>query len=387
MGRAALYSPGPTHKSIHVMSEANEPKTSVLDSFFLKLGTVLSMTKDALLADFIGDFPSYVPPDMANANTLSSAFATAEKPLSDFIKYIFRRLGYDLQNFEKNEELCELVKALLATTDSLGANVAALASDDFSWQKEAKELVKNAQGEKGEKVHIDTDSLFDEVTVDGEKALFRMDDGKGNYASISVGDLGDGGKIGKIINIVVDIFDLLKKFRDLEWEKIGKEYTEFGEFLEDSYFNEEFAERLFDHILVVLLSKAREVFDEEIRAMAKEFDQFTDDIENALRQAQDAIGKTADQIKKEAEALRSQIEAVKNQIEAEAIALYKKVYGAAEDAFDEAKARAEVMIPADLIVKTETFAPVSHKPRRYPVLVFREFIADHRKTVLFKIHP
>ena len=330
------------------MAQNPDPQTSALDGFFLKLGTVLSLTKDALLADFIGDFPSYVPPDKANAETLSNAFATATAPLSDFIDYVFRRLGYDLKKFDKSEELYDLVKALLATTDSLGANIAALASDDFSWQEEAKELVKKAQGEKGEKVHIDTDTLFKEVTVDGEKALLRMDDGKGNYAAISIGDLGDGGKIGKIINIVIDIFDLLKKFRDLEWDKIGKEYESFGKFMEDSYFNKEFAERLFDHILTVLLSKAREVFDEEIREMAKEIGKFTKDIQKVIDEAQGAIGKTVDEIKDEVQKLLDQIEAVKKQIEAEAQnlydqaqALYKGVYGEVMDAANEAKATVE----------------------------------------------
>lgn len=325
------------------MSQNTDQQTPspALDQFFFKLGTVLSLTKDALLADFIGDFPSYVPPDMADAKTLSEAFSKSTAPLSDFIDYVFRRLGYDLKHFEKSEELYDLVKALLATTDTLGANVAALASDDFSWQEEAKTLMKNAQGEKGEKVHLDTDKLFKEVTVDGEKALFRADDGKGNYAAISVGDLGDGGKIGKIIDIVIDIFDLLKKFRDLEWEKIGAEYEAFGKFLEDSYFNKEFAERLFDHILTVLLSKAREVFDEEIREMAREIDKFKGDIEQAVKQARGAIEKTADEIEKEVQALQKQIEDVQKQIEAEAKALYKKVYGEAQEAFDEAKARAE----------------------------------------------
>ncbi len=318
------------------MAQNPDPQTSALDGFFLKLGTVLSLTKDALLADFIGDFPSYVPPDMASAETLSDAFATATAPLSNFIEYVFRRLGYDLKNFDKNKELYDLVKALLATTDSLGANIAALASDDFSWQEEAKELVKKAQGEKGEKVHIDTDTLFKEVTVDGEKALLRMDDGKGNYAAISVGDLGDGGKIGKIINIVIDIFDLLKKFRDLEWEKIGSQYEDFGKFMEDSYFNKEFAERLFDHILVVLLSKAREVFDEEIREMAKKIDDFTQDIQKAIDEAKGAIEKTVDQIKKEINDIRKQIEEVKKQIEAEAQKLYdqaKKFYEEKKEEF------------------------------------------------------
>ena len=56
------------------MSQTNDSATSVLDSFFLKLGTVLSLTKDALLADFIGGFPSYVPPDKFFNSSIAHIF-------------------------------------------------------------------------------------------------------------------------------------------------------------------------------------------------------------------------------------------------------------------------------------------------------------------------
>lgn len=320
------------------MSEANEPKTSVLDSFFLKLGTVLSMTKDALLADFIGDFPSYVPPDMANAKTMTALLGETENMLSKFIEYVFRRLGYDLSNFSENQELYDLVKSILSTMDSLGAEVSALASDDFSWKKEAENLVNQVQGEKGEKITVD--ELFQEITVQGETTIYSKDDGKGNSLSISVGDFGDGGQIGKIAGIIFDLFKLIKKFRDLEWSTIEAKNQEFWKFMQNEYFNQKFAERLFDHILTVLLAKAREVFDEEITEIARNVGNFKQDIEKAVKEAQGAIGKTADEIIKEINALQEQIEAVKKQIEKEVGTLYKTVYGEVMDEYDEAKAKA-----------------------------------------------
>lgn len=39
----------------------DENSSAVLDGFLLKLGSVLTMTKDALLEDFLGDLPKYVP--------------------------------------------------------------------------------------------------------------------------------------------------------------------------------------------------------------------------------------------------------------------------------------------------------------------------------------
>ena len=320
------------------MSGTND-QSSALDLFFLKLGTVLSMTKDALLADFIGDLPSYVPPpDLAKADSLTSLFDQSEDMLSDFIEYVFRRLGYDLNNFEGSKDLYDLVKAILSTMDSLGAEVTGLASDDFSWKKEAENLVKQVQGEKGEKITVD--DLFQEITVQGEKTLYSKDDGKGNFVSISVGDFGDGGKIGHIAGIIFDLFKLIRKFRDLEWSKIQTEYEDFGKFLDSTYFNQKFAERLFDHILTVLLSKAREVFDEEITEIARNIGKFQKDIEKAVKDAQGAIGKTVAEIMKEIQDLQDRINAVRALIEKEVQDLYKKVYGEVMDVYDEAKAKA-----------------------------------------------
>ena len=334
-----LYSPGPTHKSIRVMSEANEPKTSVLDSFFLKLGTVLSMTKDALLADFLGDLPSYAPDlqpllETGDREAFKAALGESEKRLTSFIECVFRRLGYDISSFEKNGELVDLVTSIFVTAESLGDSVKAFAEEGITWE-EVQAIAKANQPEDDGKKDKDTRFLTPEdifKTTDG-KSIFNVDDGKGNSFSLEIGDLGDG-RLNTLVNIVIDLFKLIKKFRDLEWSKIGSEYTAFGDFLEDNYFTQEFAERLFDHILVVLLSKAREVFDEEIREVAQVVQQAEDEVSKLIREAKNAAGRTIEailkdlnEIKEQAEELYGELLAEYRRLENELLALVKEALG------------------------------------------------------------
>ena len=138
-----------------------DPASSVLDQFFLKLGTLLTMTKDALLEDFLGDLPSYLPDkdiDPKPARTLAELkerVGEAEVSFSKFIGYVFERLGYDLSNFEKNEELYELISSLFSTADSIGAAVQELGSEGINWDN-----VKIEPGENDGEAKLTFDGLF-----------------------------------------------------------------------------------------------------------------------------------------------------------------------------------------------------------------------------------
>lgn len=326
------------------MSEANEPKTSVLDSFFLKLGTVLSMTKDALLADFLGDLPSYAPDlqpllEAGNREEFNKELSKTGSKLKGFIECVFRRLGYDISSFEKNGELVDLVTSIFATAESLGDSVKELSDGEIPWEQELMTIAQANQpkdGEKGkEDKFLSPDDLFKD---EAGNSLLHLEGDNGSL-DISIGDFGNG-KLGAIVKIAMNLFDLIKKFRDLEWSKIGSEYRAFGEFLDDNYFTQEFAERLFDHILVVLLSKAREVFDEEIKEIARNIKDFEAYIQKQIEEAADPIAKTAQEVINKINEIRGEIEKVKKQIENEVKALYEEVYGEAMAVYDEAKAKA-----------------------------------------------
>ena len=326
------------------MSEANEPKTSVLDSFFLKLGTVLSMTKDALLADFIGDLPSYAPDlqpllEAGDRKAFDEALSKTGSKLKGFIECVFRRLGYDLSSFEGNQELVDLVTSIFATAESLGESVKELADGGISWEEELETIAKANPPKEGEKSKEDKFLSPDDLFKDEEGNSLLHLEGDNGSLDISIGDLGDG-KLGAIVKIAMNLFDLIKKFRDLEWSKIGSEYKAFGDFLDDNYFTQEFAERLFDHILVVLLSKAREVFDEEIKEIVRNIKDFEADIQKQIEEAAAPIAQTAQEVINKINEIRGKIEKVKKQIENEVQALYKEVYGEAMAVYDEAKAKA-----------------------------------------------
>ena len=317
---------------------------SVLDNFFLKLGTVLSMTKDALLADFLGDLPSYAPDlqpllEAKDRDTFMAKLGETGNQLTGFIECVFRRLGYDLSSFEENKELVELVTSIFSTAESLGESVQALAENGIPWEQELEEIKQANQPKKGES---EKGGKKEEGKKDGDKKeegkkedkeqrfitpddVFKDSDGKslihleGDNGSLDISFLDPGdGKVGAVVKIASNLIDLIKKFRDLEWSKIEAEGNAFIKFLDDNYFTEKFAERLFDHILAVLLSKAREVFDEEIKEIARNIGNFKEYIENQIAQMVDPIAKTADEIIKKIEEIKAQIEAVKAQIEQEA---------------------------------------------------------------------
>lgn len=77
----------------------------------------------------------------------------------------------------------------------------------------------------------------------------------------------DYGKIMPILNLVQEILDLIKKFSDIEWGKIKDEFEDFGNFIYDSYFTEEFGKRILDYILILILKNAKDVFREDLDAI------------------------------------------------------------------------------------------------------------------------
>ena len=123
-----------------------DPASSVLDQFFLKLGTLLTMTKDALLEDFLGDMPSYFTTATDELDKLKTVDDVRnylipdknhkESALQKFIEHVFERLGYDLSNFEKNQELYDLIASVFSTVDAIADAVESLAGEGIDWDDE-----------------------------------------------------------------------------------------------------------------------------------------------------------------------------------------------------------------------------------------------------------
>ncbi len=309
----------------------------VLDGFLLKLGTVLSLTKDALLADFIGDMPKYVPDvsvlgQSGSYDSFKANLSKEKDKLSKFVEYLCTRLGYDLTAFEKNQQLVDLVSSIFATVDSLGSSVKTLAGKNSQeWQKEFETVMTHVQGENGEK--FTTDEFFLDPKVADEKLAFTT--GKpGNSLTVSFVDIEGVGDVGAMVSIIKDLINLIKSFHDFEWNSIKKEYKDFGEFIESTYFNEKFAERLFDHVFSVLLSKAKEVFDEEIKMISQSIGDFRKLIEDTLKEAKDKVEGT---VEAAADKIIDKINELKDQFDS----IHKQLRTAAQELYDDAKKAAE----------------------------------------------
>ena len=313
---------------------SNSPNTTVLDRFLLKLGTLLTMTKDALLEDFLGDLPSYFPTAPSKVpktyDELKSQLSSAEGSLSAFISHVFERLGYDLSNFQNNQKLYDLVSSILTTVDSIGTSIKDLADEGIDWDNVR---IVQEEGEDGP-AKFTFDGLF--TVSEGEKHKYEVQKG-GFSASVSFGDVG-GGKLEPLFNLFSDLFDLIGKFRALEWDSIGGEAVAFGSFVEDTFFNKEFAERLFDHILIVLLRNAKTVFDEEIREVAQNAKELKNlisqtgqeirkGIENEIKKLQDELKKLEKQILEAAADARDELLAEYNRIRRELDKLLHEALG------------------------------------------------------------
>ena len=297
--------------------------TSVIDRFFLKLGTFLTMTKDALLEDFLQDLPSYIPgttvsqDPIHNYDELKARIGEAELSLNAFIDYIFRRLGYDLSQFEKNQELYDLVSSIITTLDSMGETVTKLSDEGINWDNVKIE----SDGKDGVKMTFD--GLFSVKQGDSHSLSYS----KGGFsASLSFGDGALGGRLQPILDLLSDLFKLIKKFHDLEWKSIRDEYEEFGTFLDDTYFNEEFAERLFDHVLTVLLRNARKVYNDEILEIARDIDKVKELAKEAREQVEQEVFDRIAEIRRRLDEIEKQLEKELKDAKDEAVSLLKAEY-------------------------------------------------------------
>ncbi|MDL2228320.1 hypothetical protein LJC30_05475, partial [Odoribacter sp. OttesenSCG-928-L07] len=253
---------------------------SSVASIVSKVGLVLSRTKDALVKDLLGDTSSYFL-DIKEI-TLDDLKKLDETKLSfeKFIESVFTRLGYDISTFEKNKELIDLVKSVVVTSVAVG---------------EGAKSVINKFSNANETDWISIAEKANENIQSGNSWDVGYGNKEGNYLNISIGDE----DLTKLINSVVEIIKLVKKFKDLEWGKMKDEFGDFFDYMEDTYFTKNFAERLFDHIIVVLLQNAKEVF--------------ADDISNIIEQ----IEKTGATISQEVKTLYNKVKALEEQLKRE----------------------------------------------------------------------
>ncbi|MCL2012389.1 MAG: hypothetical protein FWG75_06345 [Cystobacterineae bacterium] len=287
-------------------------KTSV-GRIISNIGIVLAHTQESLLKDFLAEMPSYVPAAEGYGYAEFKADLEGKALLEKFIESLFRRLGYELSAFEKNKTLTDNIRAILATTLSLGESIQQLFDGETDWMGEAKKFIEAAGGEGPQ-----AKELFGELLEGGGKNAVS--------ASLSLGN----DKISAVFQLILELVSLIRKFRDMEWEKIARENEAFGRFLQETYFSKKFAERVFNHVFVVLLRHAKEVFADDIHAIVEHLDEVKSSLS---KEAKDKI-----------KALRDEIREIEAEIAAEAKKLAEEAKAAGEALVEEVSAELRVRL-------------------------------------------
>lgn len=285
------------------MSAVSSPEISPqgVERILSKIGLVLSKSKEALLKDLIQNISEYVPDESEFKNYSSQEFLaeveSGKFKFEDYINGLFRRLGYDLSQFEENEELFALVKSCMAALVKLGNVVQSLSIAD-DWKKEVDAVIANP-------------------SAAGKKATCFLAAAKKLYDEGGLGDSDvptDEGLLGNIYNllkVVVELFNIVRKFRDLESEKLVVECDSFLNFLDDSFFNKEFADRMLDHILIAILSNAKEVFADDIYTLVCSVSDISGYIKEGVKES---LARPISEVINEIKALEEEIRELESQL-------------------------------------------------------------------------
>ena len=179
------------------MSAVSSPEISPqgVERILSKIGLVLSKSKEALLKDLIKNYSS---------QEFLAEVESGKFKFEDYINGLFRRLGYDLSQFEENEELFALVKSCMAALVKLGNVVQSLSIAD-DWKKEVDAVIANP-------------------SAAGKKATCFLAAAKKLYDEGGLGDSDvptDEGLLGNIYNllkVVVELFNIAFSIKSLQIE-------------------------------------------------------------------------------------------------------------------------------------------------------------------------
>lgn len=313
------------------MSDPDAGALQGAERILSKIGLVLSKTKDALLKDALQNIADYLP-DKADLERYSSADFLSEVEsgkftFEDYINGLFRRLGYDISQFEENGELFDLVKSCMAVLVKLGKIVQGF-STTVDWKKEIDSIVADpASAEAKAKPFLAA-----------AKKLYE-DGGLGDEEVPT--DEGLFGNVYNLFEVIIELVQIIRKFKDLEGGKLLSEHERFLDFLEDSYFNKAFADRILDHILVVMLRNAKEVFADDISALVDNAKDITRYLKAGI---EDALVRPVEEIVDEIKELQKEIAELEKQLLARAEELAKAAKEKGLDAIREVSSDLEARL-------------------------------------------
>ena len=231
------------------MNSEKDNTLEFVEKFVSNIGQVLSKVKDTIVKDILDGLSA---DDMTWDDFKNKALTDPKEGVSlleRFINEIIKKLGYDISNCKSNE-IINLFKSLVSSTLQL--------------QQSVSEII-----EMGSKV--DWNGLMDKYAESSSdsnftvtKSLFQDLAYSVNKSSKGTGGL-DIDKIKDLFNQVKNVISLIKKFSNVEWKNIADDAEGFGEFINKTYFTEEFGKRILDYVLILLLKNTKEVFRDEVK--------------------------------------------------------------------------------------------------------------------------
>lgn len=230
---------------------------SAVENFLSKFGDVLSRVKDTIFKDFLDG--------LVDEGTTWEQFRSRfdEKGFNafeEFVNAVVKKVGYDISGATESKEVYNLVKSVIVSSEKIAKAVKEFAGEveNTDLDKLIGEYLKTSKDKEGESKLVKFDELLTSKDADG--------------VTMSVGDLtftfeadGDFAKLKAIIDLFVELFDLIKKITEIEWDKIVDEHKEFGKFIKETYFTKEFGKRLIDYVLITFMKNARAVFEDDVK--------------------------------------------------------------------------------------------------------------------------
>lgn len=242
------------------MSESAE---SVVKDILIKFGLVFYRTGETIFKDFtescLGEGATWADlKKLVDEENLKRLDEEKIDEFGKFVEQIFKNIGYDISNCESGE-LFSLVKSVIVKSKKLGISIKGLIDD-------GDKLLSNLCVNVVEKNEDNADrvlSLADVAKLGDESlGLSKYVSGADSSKGIEV-----GGELKALFDLVLEIVDLVKKIVDFEWKKLAEDCEDFGKFIQDKYFNEEFGRRVLDYILILLLKNAKDVFADDINSL------------------------------------------------------------------------------------------------------------------------
>lgn len=291
-------------------SQKQGENLSSVTYFVEKLATVFSRVKDCVLQDLLDelikegatweDFQKEL--DQVKDNSI-------DKNIGDFkvfVDRIVKKLGYDISAAETEcGELYNVLAQLVVSGEKLGVAFKKLFKEyeDKDPQKVLEDLISGIkvtpnESKDGKNATLVTwsdvkesfgslDNFCKEAKKIGDSDTILIGTEKFNIGLAAEGS--DYGKIMPILNLVQEILDLIKKFSDIEWGKIKDEFEDFGNFIYDSYFTEEFGKRILDYILILILKNAKDVFRDDLNAIWDELKVYKKQIGQDLKNLEKSL--------------------------------------------------------------------------------------------------